>query len=181
MARLLSALEIPGNKEPTDTFHVTVLYLGDKVPIEQLGKAIIATYSVTSATTPFTVRTNRVTAFEPHDDGTPIICPIDSPGLHELREKLTAALDKAGVEYSKKFPIFVPHMTLGYSKDPGVYADHAADQDFPTVEWGAAELVLWGGDEGDDRLVATFPFSLRIEKKALYRAFVRLAMIESRL
>lgn len=179
-ARIFSQIEVMGDREPLGHQHITLLHLGDDVPIETLAKAVVAVYGVTSKTKPFTVQTSRVTSFPPHpDEGTvPIICPIVSDALHAMHGRLKASLDKAGVEYSKKFPEYKPHVTLSYVKDPLVFADHAADKDIPGIEWGVADIVLWGGNEGDQRFSANFP--LTIGKTAavgdvVYRALVRIA------
>jgi len=175
-ARLLSEVDYGGMGAPTglDTYHITICYLGSKVPIEQLAEAIPVVFGVTQRTKPFTVGTNRVTTFPAGPDGTPIICRVTSDALHNLRDALWAALDDAGVEYNKKFPDFKPHVTLAYSKKEVTLGDYG-EVEFPLVEWGAHELVLWGGDSGDGRLVVTFPFSLEKTAEAKRRAFVRLA------
>jgi 2'-5' RNA ligase len=171
ISRLLSAIEIPGEKVPRDEMHISLLYVGKQTPIEQLVKVIMAAFPVTSECTPFTVTTRRVTSFPTNpDDGVPIIAPIESATLHDLHSSLCKAFDDAKVEYSKKYPIYKPHVTLGYSKDPGVFAEMVADKDIvPAVEWGVGEIVLWGGDKGDDKLCVTFPFRLTDTDKAASR------------
>lgn len=162
-ARLLSELEIPGQKDPVGHFHITILFLGDNVPIETIGKALVATYGVASQTQPFTVSTSRISCFppkksatSPRDGKAPIICRIDSDALHSMRGKLCKSFDDASVPYDKKFPEYKPHVTLGWSEEV------MDDKRIPTVEWGAHELVLWGGDEGDRRVTLTFPLSLKL-------------------
>lgn len=156
-SRLLSGIEVPGDREAPSSMHITMIFLGQDVPIEQIAKAMLATYSITSGTRPFTVQTNRVTFFPRGDDGVPIICRVDSDPLHELRKAIAAAFDEAGVDFNKKFPEYKPHVTLSYAEE------EVEEQRIPTVEWGAHELVLWGGNEGDQRIVITFPFSLEPE------------------
>lgn len=171
-ARLLSEVDYGGVGEATgtDTYHITICYLGKEIPMGRIGKALPVIFDVTSHTKPFTVGTNQVTTFPSNPDGTPVICRVVSDALHELRDNLWAALDDAGIEYDKKYPEFKPHVTLAYAKE-----DVEIDKEFPTVEWGAHELVLWGGDSGDGRLVVNFPFSLEQREAAVRRAFVRLA------
>jgi len=155
-ARLLSEIDVPGEREAPSAMHITLLYIGKDVPINTLAEAMKATYTVTSKTKPFTVRTSNVTSFPANpDDGIPIIARVESDALHELRSAVAAAFDKASVEFNKKFPTYRPHVTLSYSKEEPVQ-----EITIPTVEWGAHELVLWGGDEADRRLIITFPFSL---------------------
>lgn len=175
IARLLSEVEVPGEKVSREEMHITMLYLGKETPIEQLVRGILATFEVTSKTRPFTVRTSRVTAFPPNpDDGTPIICPIESPELHALRKAIVASFQRNKVEFSNKYPQYKPHVTLAYSPDPLVHADHGADRDFTPVEWGVGEIILWGGNSGDDGLTVTFPLSMQMTREAVYRSVVRL-------
>lgn len=156
-ARLFGDIDVPGDKVPSTSMHVTLLYIGDNVEIDVLAEAVKATYAVTAATRPFTVRTSRVMSFpiNPADqEAHPVVARIESDALHDLQAGLRAAFDGAGIDYSKKFPDYKPHVTLSY-------AEEAVD-DFriPIIEWGAHEIVMWGGDEGDRKLTATFPLAL---------------------
>jgi hypothetical protein len=72
-----------------------------------------------------------------------------------LQARLLAAYDTAGIKYENKFPEYKPHVTLAWAED------NIEEHRIPTVEWGAHEMVLWGGDEGDRRVIVTFPFSLK--------------------
>jgi 2'-5' RNA ligase len=152
-----------------------MLHLGNDLPIEEVAEMIPVAYAVAAKTKPFTVSTSRVTTFPHGPDGTPIICPVMSNELVALRKELADAFDAAGIEYSKKWPVFKPHMTLGYASDPLVDADKVIDLDFPPITWGAHEFVLWGGDSGDNRVIVNFPLSVAATKEAFHRAFVRLA------
>lgn len=156
-ARLFGDIDVPGEKVPSASMHVTILYMGDDVEIGVLAEAVKATYAVTAATRPFTVRTTRVMSFPVNSDDQeahPVVARIDADALHDLQAGLREAFDSAGLDYSKRFPDFKPHVTLSY-------ADEAVE-DFriPTIEWGAHEIVMWGGDEGDRKLTATFPLAL---------------------
>ena len=180
-ARLLAQIDYGGwgKPEPTDSFHVTIAYFGEKQPIEKLTKIIGSTYKVTSGTKPFTAQTSRVTVFPPHPEHgiVPVICRVESFELHELRNALLRQFDMDGVEYVNSFPKYQPHVTLAYtSPENGADKVEGLDEVFPTVEWGVGELVLWGGDEGDDALTVHFPFDLGRSKAALYRAMVRAAL-----
>jgi len=155
-ARLLGGLEVPGKKEPTSSFHITMFYLGDEVDIDALAQAIKVTFKITTETKPFTVRTSQITSFPKGDDGTPIICRVESDALHDLRDKIREAYEEAKVDFNNTYPDYKPHVTLAYDTE----GEEFAEQRIPTVEWGAHELVLWGGDEGDDKLVVAFPFVL---------------------
>lgn len=154
VGRLLHAVDVPGSKLPITEYHVTLLYLGKDVPIEVIGKAIVAAADVAAGAKPFRCTLTHATSFPENEDGVPIICPVTSPELHDLNTTLKAAFDAAGVEYSKRYPEYKPHLTLSY-------ADEAVeDQDFGPLEWSAYEMVLWGGDAGDERLATNFPFAM---------------------
>lgn len=160
-ARLFGEIEVPGTRESSASLHVTLVYIGSNVAIDAIADAVKATYAVTAKTRPFTVRATRVTSFPVNPDdqgGHPIIARIDSDELHGLRENLVEALDEAGVEFNNKFPEYKPHVTLAYAPE--------AIEEFriPTIEWGAHEIVMWGGDEGDGRLTVTFPLALKAPK-----------------
>jgi hypothetical protein len=117
-----------------------------------------------------------VTTFPPgDDDDVPIICPIVSNDLHTFRENLVKAVEAADIPFPNTYPTFRPHVTLGYSSDILVYSDNAVNFQFPEVEWGAHEVILWGGDSGDDRVVVTFPLSLKTTQDTVRRAFIQLA------
>lgn len=153
-ARLLNEIDVDGDKIDVNWSHITIMYLGKEVGIEALSEAMKAAYAVTSQTKPFSVRTSRVTCFPRGDDGVPIIARVDSDALHELRRKLESSFKERGVFFSEKYPTYKPHVTLSYSEN------EIEEFTIPTLEWGAHELVLWGGDEGDRRLIITFPFSM---------------------
>ena len=174
-SRILSEINYGdvGEKEPPSSQHITMVYLGKEVPIEKIAALIPVVFGVVSQTKPFTVATKKVSTFPANpDDGTPIIALIDSPELHVFRKAVTDAFDAAQVEYNKKYPSYVPHVTLGYSEEP---LKQPINLDIPVVEWGAHELVLWGGDTGDNRIIITFPFSIALDKAAMHRAYVQLA------
>lgn len=153
-ARLLNEIDVDGDKVDINSSHITIMYLGKEVDIDVLADAIKATYAVTSQTKPFSVRTSRVTCFPKNDDGVPIIARVESDALYELRKKLAASFTSMGVFFDQKYPIYKPHVTLSYAED------EIEEFNIPTLEWGAHELVLWGGDEGDRKLNAIFPFSM---------------------
>lgn len=170
-ARLLGEIDVPGKKESVSNLHTTVLYLGKDVPVEQIASAVTAIYEVTSNTKPFTVETSLVTSFPANpEDGIPVIARIESDPLHVLQSSLKDALKRHDVAFSDKYPEYKPHVTLAYLKD----GEAPSDKSIPTVTWGVGEMILWGGDTGDNRLIVTFPFSLNgTQKAAMYEALVK--------
>jgi 2'-5' RNA ligase len=187
-ARLLSTIDYGdfGDPEPVSAYHITLLNLGEEMPLENVAAALEPLVEVASATRPFTVQTSHVTTFPPHPEHktVPVICRIDSNEVQDLHMRLRAAFDKAGIPYSKRFKEFCPHVTLAYANDPTVHTDNAVDKHFPVVTWGAHEIVLWGGDNADERIVMTAPLSLGNKgqaaanlKKATFEGFIRIAML----
>jgi 2'-5' RNA ligase len=152
--RLLNGIDVPGQKEAPGGMHITMIYLGNDVPMDVLSEIIRVTLDIAEKTQPFTVRTNRVTCFPKGEDGVPVICRVESDPLHVLRAKLCGAFDQEGLDYDKKFPDYKPHVTLSYA------SELIEERRIPTVEWGAHELMLWGGNSGDGRLTVTFPLSI---------------------
>ena len=178
-ARILREIQVPGVPEKADS-HITVAYLGDDVPIERIGRLLPVLYEVTATTLPFTVSTDLITTFPPGNDGVPVIAKVRSPELHAFRKALCDAMEQADIEYDRKYPVYKPHVTLAYAKDPTTLFE----LDIPEVTWPAHELLLWGSNRGSGRLVVKFPLSLPIGKiasdSALQRAMVQLALYRMR-
>ena len=170
--RLLSGIEVPGELEGTSELHITLLCFEKEWPIAEISKALEATYNVVSEIKPFLVTVEKVGCFPKRDDEPcPIIAKVKSDDLHDLNDKLKKEFDKCDVEYSKVFKDYKPHITLAYS-------DEELDEcDIDPIEFSVAEVVLWGGDHGDDRIFITFPLkgpethkhSLLIQKAEIFQ------------
>lgn len=160
-ARILQELEVPEGT-PEAHSHVTVVHLGDDVPIETIGELLPVLHRITAKTVPFSVSTSRITTFPAGEDGVPVIAAVDSPELHAFRTELCGAMDKAGIEYSRKFPTFRPHVTVTYAED----LDTEFELTFPAISWPCHDLLLWGSNRGTGRLVVKFPLSLPMGKVA---------------
>src|ERR1700722_2098198 len=115
-ARLIHEIDVPGEKEDSAHLHITLLYLGKDVSVEELARAMVATYSVTKDTSPFWVSLNCVNYF-PVPDGMPfpIVAPVISPKLHELRKNLAKTFGRAKIDYDKRFKVYHPHVTLSFN------------------------------------------------------------------
>jgi 2'-5' RNA ligase len=149
--RLLNQIKVPGKKESISEYHVTMLYFGENYPIKEVSKTLEATYEALEDVKPFLIKTSRVESFpKPEHEPCAIIARVDSEELHELNDKLKKKFDKVGVEYSKKFKDFKPHITLAY-------ADDEIDKiKIETVQFEVTNLVLWAGDYGGNRLFVDF-------------------------
>jgi 2'-5' RNA ligase len=167
VSRVLGSIKVPGTQEPRDSHHVTLLYLGKDIPIDTVSKALVVAYRVAEITTPVPLAIERVSSFPKGDDGVPIIGLVSSPELHQLWEALCSAFDNSGVEYSKKFSIYKPHVTLAYNNE-----SLERDLDVGPIDWVAYEMTLWSGNSGDDAVTVTIPFSFPSES-TLYRKLVQ--------
>jgi len=152
-ARLLGSIEVSGERIPLDQMHVTLVYIGDNTPITTIAKAITATYRITQNRTPFTMKVSRIKSFPHNGRGCPVVAKITCQDLLDFHDEILTSLDKAGIEYSKSYPEYKPHVTLAMAPEP----ISALILENP-IEWAAHEATLWGGDTGDDRISATFPF-----------------------
>ena len=174
IARALNGIDISGEKQPLDHFHITVINIGKETPVEQLMAATEAAFGVTSKFPPFQVETGLVSTVSANkDDGIPIIARVDSKPLHELKTALEAAFKASGVSFNDKWPEFKPHVTLGYSQD--LETEIRDKKIAPPVQWGVGEVVLWGGDKGDEKLTVTFPLSITPTKEARRKVFAKVA------
>lgn len=151
-ARLLSGIDIPGEKEGTAELHITILCFEENWPISEISKALESTYEVISKVKPFLVKVDSIGCFPKREDKPcPIIAKVESKDLHKLCDELKKKFDKDEIEYSKTFKDYKPHITLSYD-------DKEIDEfKIDNVEFSVPEIVLWGGDHGDDRIFITFP------------------------
>jgi 2'-5' RNA ligase len=159
-ARLLSGLEVPGQKEGSSEFHITLLCFEENWAISEISKALEATYEVVHDIKPFLISTSEITCFPKRENNPcPIIAKVESKDLHDLNDKLKKEFDKRKIEYSKLYKDYKPHITLSYS-------DKEIEKfEIDPVEFSVQELVLWGGDHGDDRIFITFPLKTPERKK----------------
>jgi len=152
--RLLSKIDVPGEKVSVSEMHITLLYFGDEWPISEISKSLEAAYSVISETQPFLVKMDKVTHFSKSPEGKfPIITRVESKDLHKMRDALARKFDKEKIEFSKIHKDYKPHITLSYCEE------EPEDVGFHPVEFAVQEIVLWGGDHGDDRIFVTFPLA----------------------
>lgn len=156
VGRLITGLEVPGEKESPSEYHITILCFDDNWPVSAISKALETTYDVVSKFKPFKVCAKNISHFPKREDNPiPIIAPIKSEDLQDLQDlhkKLAKAFDADKIDFKKSFKDFKPHITLAYSKDE--HDDFKID---PAIEFIVNEIVLWGGDHGDDRIFITFP------------------------
>lgn len=151
ISRLFKEFDLDIERDPSD--HITLFYFGDKLPMAKILKIIPVIFNLTENLRPFTASTSEYSSFD-SDDLYPIICPVKSKGLINLRKKICKLFDHNKIKYDKKFPDYKPHITLGYSKEK------LKKTKFPEIEFTISQLALYGGDEGDTKLYVNFPFTI---------------------
>lgn len=159
IAKLLSGVDVPGEKESAFDMHVTIMYLGRDVSVLEVAKSMCAASQVTSKITPFTCGLTSVSSFPGGDDGVPVICPVQSPGLLALNSALRTEFDRLGVGYSKKWPDYKPHVTLSYMTGENDPVEYSSPLPNPVI-WTVSSLLIWGGNNSDETLSINMPFAL---------------------
>lgn len=162
-ARLLTQIDVPGEKVSTSEMHITLLCFEKEWPITEISKSLEATYEVVSKCHPFLVSIGKMTSFPKNPEGKcPIIGRVESDELMECRKKLAENFDDSHIDFSKIHKDFKPHVTLAYADEK------PEDKKFHPVEFVVSEIVLWGGDHGDDRIFVTFPLAgPKMDKNAI--------------
>lgn len=154
IAKTLSGIDVPGEHVPDKEKHITTHMLGSlgvSLPLDMIGKTIMAIGQATERIKPFHVEvTGYGTPFGRQSMGIPIVCNIHSPELHEMHSVLSSALDEANIQYVK-FPSFRPHLTISWG-DSGV--DEKVFKTPPS--WMVDRIVLWCGAFGDERIYTVF-------------------------
>lgn len=164
VARTFRNLELPGERVAESEYHITILMFDENWPIREVAKAMEASFEVLNKTEPFLISCNTIACFpKQNDNPCPLIAKVKSKELQTLNSELKKEFDKGEIFYDKTFKNFKPHITLSY-------ADKEIDEiklDSP-IEFIVHEVVLWGGDHGDDRIFITFPLKGVETKKHNY-------------
>jgi 2'-5' RNA ligase len=127
--RLADLVVVPGGLKP-ETLHFTLAYLGktEEISLEDYSKIMKACINATENQPPFEIRLEELGRFEnvrsmtdPDGNVKPPEEPTDviflkgvSEDLHTYRNYLLKIMDMEGVQYSKAFTEFKPHMSLIY-------------------------------------------------------------------
>jgi 2'-5' RNA ligase len=160
----LLGVDVPGEREAPETFHVTLVYFGRDRPFNDLIRAAVIASSVCKDFDPFKCQVHRVVSFDPGDKGYPIVGRIESQQINELWTVLRTAYDEHGFEYSKKWPNFTPHVTLSYSpvplKAPILLSSSVTGTTLrggAAVVWNVNDLMLLG--DGTPKEVISIPLA----------------------
>ena len=151
VGRLLKKIEVDGEKVPDSEYHITIAMFGDEWPVSEAAKTLEVTFETLKNFKPFKVKTKKISCFPGGDNGVPVFAKVESDELHEINDELKKAYDKEGIEFSKIHKEFKPHITLSY-------ADKKIDEEeIEDIEFIVHEVVIWAGDNGDNRFFITFP------------------------
>jgi len=160
IVRTLKNLDVPGNRTQDDEYHITIACFEDDVTMETILKAIKSAYDIVNNTKPFLISTEEITCF-PKRENNPcaIIAKVNSEELHKLNNKIKSAFDEDEVEYSKLFKDYKPHITLSY------HDEEIKSSKIEPVEFMVHEIVIFGGNNGDDKFCVTIPLKSSEYKK----------------
>ncbi len=160
VGRLLKKIDVDGKKVPDSEYHITIAHFEDNWPVSDAAKTLETTFEVLKNFKPFKILIKNISCFPKGENGVPILAKVDSKELQKLNKKLKAAYGKKRIEFSKIHKEFKPHITLSYS-------DKTIDEKkIDTIEFIVHEIVLWCGDNGDDRLFVTFPLENKQSKNS---------------
>lgn len=150
-ARLLSGIELEGDNVSPSDMHITILHFENDWAISEMVKAMEVTYDIVADIKPFLIKVKNIICFPKRNEKCAIVAEVESKKLHQLQQKLAKKFDKKHIDFSKTFKDYKPHITLSYAKE------QIKDFEIDTVEFSVPEIVIWGGDNGDNRIFITFP------------------------
>jgi 2'-5' RNA ligase len=155
ISRLFQEFDLDIEKDFSN--HITLFYFGDNLPISRILKIIPIIFDITENLSPFVAETSEYSCFD-SDDLYPVICPVKSKQLMNIRSKIKNQFEHSHIKYDKTFSDYKPHITLGYSQEK------YKKTKFPKVEFTISQIALYGGDTVDTKLFVNFP--LTITKKS---------------
>lgn len=151
----LSKISVPGKKLSNEELHITLFYFEKKLSINDIINITHCLYDITKNAETFKIKMNNISTFNKGPDGVPIIIPIVSEELSDLRKRLAKKLDSKEVVYSKKWPEFKPHMTLSYSTKE--MEDRSLEK---KLNWKVEEIAFYSGEDMENCLQVLVPLNL---------------------
>lgn len=148
VAQYLSRLGVPGQVTPNEEMHVTIVQMDCDLTTVDAATVVGIVKDATENVRAFSVVLDHVDCFPANDNGVPIICPVKSDGLHVLHDIVAEALDARGIEYSKRFPTYRPHVTVSWSQE----AVEPMSLVRP-IEWTASHVAMWPYGRGAEQAV----------------------------
>lgn len=147
LARLARvAAQLP-NSTPLDEMHVTICYLGEKDALETRKLLIMVALMQVASAPPMSrllLAVRGLMRMDHSDDGrNALTARIVSDGLHALQSAVKMRLADVGVEADQTWPVYNPHLTLGYID---TYLPTPAVR-VPMMTFPATRMLLCWGDE----------------------------------
>lgn len=171
----LSKISVPGKKLPAEEMHITMFYFENKLNIKDIVKITQAMYDIIKKFEQVRLKGVTISTFKKCDDGVPVIVPIVSDELVDLRKKMAKKFDNEDIDYSKKWPEFRPHLTLSYS--PKEIEDKKLDKN---INWKASEVIFWGGDRhSDPGILVSIPLCVGKKASKFESSFLAAQLFES--
>lgn len=158
ISRSISNLEIDGVKQDSAKLHITLFYFEKEVSITAISKILKSTFKVVSGDVkPFTLKADKISSFQ-KEGSIPVILPIKSKELIDLREQLRAQFKIDEITFDESFSDYKPHITLAYAES--FKKDVAIDK----IEIPVSEIVFFSGKYGcSDRIIITFPLNICVK------------------
>lgn len=158
VGQYLQRLDVPGAKTPIEEMHVTIVQIdADLSPIDVANIAGVVA-DLTHTMRSFEVNLHTLSQFPRNDHGVPVICPVVSEGLMLFQGRLVDTLDRAGIEFNKKFPVYKPHVTVSWAQESIAPASLVRP-----ITWMTRDVVLWPTYNGAEQAVR---FDLRPKRAA---------------
>lgn len=150
----LHTIGVPGKKVEKGSYHITIKYVHDPsdTTIINMYKAC---RDAAREYQGFELSMRKIRSFDFNpDDGFPIVLRTFSKELKTLEQFLSATLDERGVDYSRKYPEYKPHVTLSYSSQAVI------EREIPTVMFPVKSFCLYVGETRDIQTITNFPLGL---------------------
>lgn len=144
-AQVLSTVTVPGERIPAQDKHITLLYLGKQTPDKDALECVRVCFGLSKIQRSFHVMVQEAMCFPLGDDGVPIVGKVESDEIFKFQLKLQYLLTRAGIEFSRKYPIYRPHVTLSYASSP------IPSTRIRTASWIVDRFCFWSGDDEEKK------------------------------
>lgn len=150
ISRALSFIQVPGTPEDPGGYHITLFYFEEEPNISVVADLLIAAFDAVENQHPISVHLEGVDSFHPPEPPYPVMCPVISPKLMQLRQYMADKFDAENIKYSKLHPVYKPHITLSYADAPVQFS-------FSGFSFEINEISYYGGDQNQEKIFIKFP------------------------
>lgn len=144
--RLADRQNVYIKETPKSAAHITLLYVGDKIPPDKIPLLRQVVENVVSNVTPKSITASEIGYFH-NDDAS--VCKIDvpaAPWLDKLHWRVRIGLEDMGLNYDHSYPEYQPHITLHYLEAGSTIND----LDFSPVSWVPEKVCISHGAGTDE-------------------------------